>query len=115
VTDEVIQATLDEIRAQVATDHFEIPVDAEPDIFGLWLHEIQATPFLWHQPDHHTQIADHLIRKTTPNDRRYVQFLCAVDFSHLRMAQIRCIIEIVKDDPSRQGLRIAEQSWTLSR
>jgi hypothetical protein len=45
-TDEVVQAmlfleekkhkiTLDEIRAQVAVNHFEIPVDADPDMFGL--------------------------------------------------------------------------------
>jgi hypothetical protein len=68
------------------------------------LHEIQASPFLWHQPDHHTQIVDHLIRKTTPNDRRYVQFLCGVDFSHLGMASIRDIIQIVKDDPIQAGI-----------
>jgi hypothetical protein len=58
-TDEVVQATIfleekkhkitfDEIRAQVTVNHFEVPVEADPDMFGLWLHEIQASPFLWH-------------------------------------------------------------------
>jgi flagellar hook-basal body complex protein FliE len=91
------------IQAKLAVNHFEIPVNAEPDMFGLWLHEIQGNSLLWHQPDHHTQIADHLIGKTTPDDRRYVQFLCEVDFSCLRMAQIKCIIEIVKVDPIQAG------------
>jgi hypothetical protein len=79
-----------------------VPTDAPPKVFKAWLQQIQTNQEFWRNPDVHLQIADQLIHHL-PSDRSFAEFFSWLDFSYLRLAQTKAIIDATSFCPTEIG------------